>query len=404
MKGNCLIAQSGGPTAVINQSLIGIVERALQSQKIERIYGGINGIYGLLHNEYIHLDELSHDKLLQVRNTPGAALGTWRYKLTAHDLERIVDYIVSREIRYFFYIGGNGSMKAASLIDQEAKRRGYPLAVIGVPKSIDNDLLNTDHSPGFGSAAKFLATCILDIEMDVKSLAKSNRVTIVEAMGRNTGWLAAACALVQQVSSDIPLLIYIPESAFSIEQFLAKVIETHSQYGYCLVVVSEGIRDEQGRLVGDEHAKLDPLGRPRLGGVSSYLTQVIEERTKLTARYVLPSVWQRSSIALCSKVDAEEAYRVGKQAVEHAEEGLSGTMVTIERCGGTAYDVVYGSIPLEAVASREKVVPTTWYDAQNCTMTEAFIDYVLPLIQGEVTIPTINGLPAYRHLLPVNQY
>ncbi len=398
IKGNCLIAQSGGPTSVINNSLLGIIEHALQWNSIGNIYGAVNGLVGILNETYIDFRTLSNNKLMSLRNTPGAALGTCRYKISDQEIEKVIEIFSKMNIRYFFYIGGNGSMQVANMIYEKALEKKFDLIVMGVPKSIDNDLMHTDHSPGYGSSAKFLATCILDIAMDHKSFMHSHRVTIIETMGRNAGWLAGSCALASKIDNDIPLLIYLPESAFSLEKFLCDVTRTYQQYGYCLAVVSEGVRDEAARLIAVENKK-DALGRDQLGGVSSYLTQVIEEQTTYSARYLLPSIWQRSGMMISSKVDVEEAYEVGKRAFEFAKKEHSGMMVNLIRSKPlSAYEIDYGMVQLRKVAQTEKRVPAEWYDKTQSTMSDKFIEYVEPLIQGEIFVPMKNGLPYYQML------
>jgi len=389
-----LIAQSGGPTSVINNSLLGIIEHAIEWKSINQIYGAVNGLYGILNENYINFRSLSEKKLRSLRNTPGAALGTCRYKITDEEVERIIEIFAKRDIRYFFYIGGNGSMQIAHMIYEKAHEKKYDLIVIGVPKSIDNDLMHTDHSPGYGSSAKFLATCILDIAMDLKSLKYSNRVTIVETMGRNAGWLAGSCTLASKIDPDIPQLIYLPESTFSKEKFLFDITRIYQEYGYCLAVVSEGIRDEKGRLIAEQDRR-DALGRDQLGGVSSYLTQVIEEQTPFSARYLLPSIWQRSSMMISSKVDAEEAYEAGKRALEYAQKDYSGVMVSLVRKSSVNYEIDYDIIALQKVAQHEKKVPLEWYNETLSTMSKEFIEYVEPLIQGEILVPKKSGLPYY---------
>ncbi len=400
MTGNCLIAQSGGPTAVINNSLYGIIEESLQSPNIGKVFGARRGVYGLLNQDYIDLSLLSKTQLEMLRMTPGAALGSWRYKLNTREIDIIVAHMQANDIRYFYYIGGNGSMHVAQLIHQAARKKGYDLNVIGVPKTVDNDLTQTDHSPGFGSAAKFLATSILDMSMDIMSSPRSNRITIVETMGRNTGWLAASCALGLKDETGIPMLIYIPESPFSEEKFMHDIRKKYEEHGSALVIVSEGIRNREGKLIAEGSLARDPVGRPQLGGVASYLKElIVKEGSGLSARYILPSIWQRSGMMFSSRVDVEEAYLAGKHACYHARQGINGAMVTIQRSNGTSYSVEYGSVPLTEVAGREKLFPLEWYDADNHFVKNEFLDYLYPLIQGEVSIPMKNGLPAYQHFI-----
>lgn len=398
IKGNCLISQSGGPTAVINNTLYGIIKEAQLADNIEHIYGALYGIQGLLNNQYVKLHNLTKDQLEFLRKTPGAALGTWRYKVTEEDIRRIVLNMKKENIRYFFYIGGNGSMYVANLIHEEAKRCKYELTVIGVPKSIDNDLLHTDHSPGYGSAAKFLATSVLDIHMDARSMANSNRITLLETMGRDAGWLAAACSLTTKVHPNFRTLIYIPEVEFSVERFLTKVQDVYKEDGYCIAVISEGIRDQNNEIINKSTVQKDAVGRPQLGGVTPYLTQLIEDHTHLKARYVFPGIWQRSSMGISSQIDVEEALEVGQYAFHQALSGHSGTMTSIKRLDCIEYKTKYTSIPLAEVAGKERLVPVEWYDPENCQMKKPFETYALPLIQGEAYVEMNSGLPNYQYL------
>ncbi|MFM1653662.1 6-phosphofructokinase [Brevibacillus sp. B_LB10_24] len=396
MRGNCLIAQSGGPTAVINNSLCGILKQALEGNGMGQIYGAKRGIYGMLNGDYLNLANLPRVTWDNLRFSPGAALGSWRYKLTVEEVSCIIEHMRSRDIRYFFYIGGNGSMQVAYMIEQQAKDMGYDLTVIGVPKTVDNDLTGTDHAPGFGSAAKFVATCVLDIAMDIRSLPGSKRVTIVETMGRNAGWLAASSALAGGCESIIPPLIYIPEDPFSTDQFLQDIHVQYGRYGSALAVVSEGIRDHTGRLLAEESIANDPVGRPQLGGVSTYLSQIVNAETGLQARTVLPSIWQRSGMLFSSKRDADEAFQAGKAAVQFARAGKTGVMVSLQRISHHPYKVSYEPVSLQEVAMRERLFPSEWYDRRTRSVDTPFIEYVTPLIQGEVFVPMNNGLPAYN--------
>jgi ATP-dependent phosphofructokinase / diphosphate-dependent phosphofructokinase len=399
VKGNCLIAQSGGPTAVMNNSLYGVIEAALLSDRVEKVWGTRRGIYGLLHRDYIDLTQFSAAQLRTLRSTPGAALGSWRYKLTVDDVERIISNMQANNVRYFFFIGGNGSMQAAHMIREAARTKGYELFVMGIPKTVDNDLMYTDHAPGFGSAAKFLATCLVDIGMDISSMPKSNRVTIVETMGRNTGWLAASCALARRQIPSVPQLVYIPEIPFSVEQFLQDVHQSYTQSGSVLVVVSEGVRNSSGQFVAGESISLDAIGRPQLGGVASYLASVIEKQLDLSARYILPSIWQRSGMLFSSGVDAEEAYLAGKHAFLYTQQETTGKMVNLTRIPGHSYAVSFGTVPLADVAGKERLFPLQWYDTEAKFVKQPFLDYVSPLIQGEVWVPRDNGLPVYESIV-----
>ncbi|MFB5193541.1 diphosphate--fructose-6-phosphate 1-phosphotransferase [Neobacillus sp. KR4-4] len=399
MNGNCLIVQSGGPTAVINNSLIGILNGAIDSSFKGQIYGAVGGIHGLLNESFVNLSDLSNEERHRLRWTPGAALGSWRHKLTINEIENILYVMKKRDIRYFFCIGGNGSMKVAQMIHDQAKKVGYELIVIGVPKSIDNDLMGTDHSPGFGSAAKFLATCMLDIKMDMKSYMVSNRITIIETMGRHTGWLAGACSLVGDVGGNCQDLIYIPEVPFDENDFISRIQSLNLEKKSAVVVVSEGIKDHQGNLISGNDLNFDILGRPKLGGVSSYLNNIIKEETDIHSHVILPSTWQRSSMLFAAKTDVSEAYKVGIEAWSFAKENYSGVMIGISREDLTEYKISYKAVPLSVVGGKERFVPISWYDQENCSMSQEFINYVRPIIQGELILPLENGLPMYGRVI-----
>lgn len=395
-----MIIQSGGPTTVINNTLVGIIDEILNDSFNHEIYGAIGGIYGLLHEEFISLNNLSESERYQLRWTPGAALGTWRYKVTEEDLEKIIYIFKKYDIRYLFYIGGNGSMNVTKMIYDAAAYAGYDMQVIGIPKSIDNDLEQTDHSPGYGSTAKFLATSVIDVNMDMASYPETNTVTIIETMGRHTGWLAGACSLAaDSLQEESQLLIYIPESPFYLEDCLAKVIKAHKEKRNTILVVAEGICKENGQLVHNEVA-YDALGRPKLGGVSSYLQETIEEQSGIRTRYMTASVWQRSSMMLASKTDVIEAYRLGLEAVLLAKLNYSGLMVSLKRETKTSkYNISYEAVQLSEVAGKEKFIPLNWYDEKENKMNSEFKAYASPLIQGEVIVPMNRGLPIYKHVI-----
>ncbi|RST61776.1 6-phosphofructokinase [Siminovitchia terrae] len=401
MKGNCLIVQSGGPTAVINNSMVGIIDEILHSAFTGKILGAAGGIHGLLKESFLRLDNLSDTDRYRLRWTPGAALGTLRYKLTSVDYKLIIKTLQKNDIRYFFYIGGNGSMNVAKGINEFAKAVGYELFVIGIPKSIDNDLLGIDHSPGYGSAAKFLATSVLDVKMDMASYTENNRVTIIETMGRHTGWLAGACSLAEgPADDDTQLLIYIPEIAFGLEDCLSKVVRAYNENRNTVLVVSEGIRRQNGELVYEKNLGYDALGRSRLGGVSLHLEEIVKEQTGIDTRSIDSSIWQRSSIMLASKTDVNEAYEIGRVAWQYAIDGYTGVMISMKRIAhNDDYQISYGTVLLEEMAGQERYVPKEWYNVKENTMTTEFKEYVCPIIQGELLIPMENGLPVYKRVI-----
>lgn len=401
MHGNCMIVQSGGPTAVINNSLIGILDGVSRTLFNGEIYGAVGGIHGILNEKFTRLTNLSISDRNRLRWTPGSALGTKRFgKLSETDIDKIMDTLKKYDIHYFFYIGGNGSMKLASMIQDYADKVGYELIVIGIPMTIDNDVYGTDHSPGFGSAAKFLATSVIDVDMDMGSYPDSNKITIIETMGRNSGWLAGACSLSEDfLTGSSQLLIYIPEVEFQYEQCFKKLEEAKKEKRNTILVVSEGIREESGELI-QRNVDYDFFGRPKLGGVSSYLKGIIEENTGLKARYMDFSVWQRSSMTLASKTDVEEAYHLGVHAVRYVNLDRKGIMVGMVRdLHDEDYHVNYDAFPFEETIENEKVIPKEWYDQNENRMTNDFKDYAFPIIKGEIVLPMDKGLPIYQTVI-----
>lgn len=399
LKGNCVIAQSGGPTAVINNSLGGAIEAAYCSEAIGEIYGAKNGIMGILQENFIDLRREDPAAIQGLRFTPGAALGSCRYQLQQKDdFEKLLDIFRAANIRYFFYIGGNDSMDTAAKVNQLAREEGYELRVMGIPKTVDNDLPLTDHCPGYGSAAKYLAASVLEMGIDIKSILTSTKVAIVETMGRNTGWLAAATALARCQPGDAPHLIYLPEVAFNMDDFLADVEGAYRQFGTVLVVVSEGLVDKSGNYVFNDTTTVDVFGHQRLGGLGQFLLNKIEAELKIKGRCILLGTSQRSAMHLASRTDADEAYAVGRVAVEAALQGASGRMVAIKRLEGEEYRCTYELVELAKVANQEKKVPRAWINRGDNDVTADFINYARPLIQGEVNPPFHNGLPAYVNL------
>lgn len=399
LKGGCIVAQSGGPTPVINNSLYGIIEEAWNREEIAGLYGALYGITGLLKEKLIDLRKEDLDTLKGLRYTPGAALGSCRHKLKTEEYPRLLEIFKRHNIRYFFYIGGNDSMDTVDKVNRLAQEEGYEMRVVGIPKTIDNDLPATDHCPGYGSAAKYIASMVRETGLDLKGMLSQNRITILETMGRNTGWLAAAAMLAKGSPEDAPHLIYLPERAFNIHEFLSDVKEVYQEYGYVYVVVSEGLRDANGNYIVAEETK-DVFGHRQLGsGLAAYLKNIIESSLPVKARYIVPSTSQRSSMLYVSKTDAEEAYLVGKEAVRFACLGLSGIMVTLEREKGEKYFCRRGYVDVALVANKEKSVPLEWIAPGDNFLTEEFIEYARPLIQGEVKVPFAEGLPDYIKLL-----
>lgn len=400
MKKKCVIVQSGGPTSVINSSLIGIIDEIESTNLKYSIYGSVGGIQGLLTENFIDLTNFSKLERLKLRFTPGSALGTCRYELKIEDAEKIIENLKKHSINYLFIIGGNGSMYVAKMLEDVALYSSYNLAVVGVPQSIDNDILETDHALGYGSAAKFLTTVLLEMKMDVESYPNSPRLTIIETMGRHTGWLAASCSLIKS-DENSQILIYTPEIPFELEECINKVKTIQKEKRNIFIIISEGIKNNKGKLINEESIELDSLKRPILGGVSSYLKNEIEKETNIPIRVIVPSILQRSGLLLSSKTDIDEAYELGKVAWRYSQHGLSGIMVGINRLvfSDEKYEVSYNSKVLKDVIEQEKFLPSKWYDSKSNTLDEEFINYVRPLIKGEVTPAILNGLPNYKTII-----
>lgn len=395
---NCIIVQSGGPTAVINNSIVGLLDEIDVSTYKGKVYGANSGIKGLIEGDYVNLKKLSFEERYRLRWTPGAALGTCRHKVTDKDLVKIFNNFIKHNIRFVFYIGGNGSMQVAKMLNDYADRANYEITVIGIPKSIDNDLLKTDHSPGYGSAAKFLASSILEMKMDVASYQKDSRITIIETMGRHTGWLAAACSLTINKNDDCRTMIHLPEVPFNLANCLKEIEKAYKMRQDVFLIVSEGIKNEEGKLINESTVSYDMLDRPKLGGVSNFIKEKIDEHIGANVRKISPSIWQRSSILLASKTDVNEAYQIGREAWKFAKQGYSDIMVTMKReeTEDSKYKIKYSFTNLENVANKEKTIPVNWYDDKNYIMKKQFINYIEPLIKGEMIIPMEKGLPTYQ--------
>jgi 6-phosphofructokinase len=399
LRGNAVVAQSGGPTAVINSSVSGVVQEWLKNDPTGIIYGALFGIRGVLEENLLDLSRQPQHIIEGLRYTPGAALGSSRYKLSREeDFARLLDAFKKHEIRYFFYIGGNDSMDTADKINRFAGKVGYEIRVIGVPKTIDNDLPHTDHTPGYGSAAKFLAATVRETGLDLKGLVTSNRIVVLEAMGRNAGWLTAAAALAKREECDAPHLVYLPEVAFDQERFFQEVAGAYREYRHVYIVASEGVRYPGGDYVFTGKGT-DPFGHVRLGGLADTLKEMIEEEIGVNVRSIVLGTMQRAAAHFASRTDADEACMVGSAAVKEAQQGKSGIMITLVREEDPdAYRCSTGTVELSRVANVEHKVPAGWIAPSGSYVREMFLDYARPLIMGEVTPVFKNGLPDYVHL------
>lgn len=398
--GNVLVAQSGGPTAVINSSIAGVVTEALNHACIEEIYGSLNGVLGILNENFIDLAEESQQTVRALRFTPGAALGTCRYKLKKEqDFERIIDVLMAHNIRYFFYIGGNDSQDTASKISQHAVNRGYEMRVIGIPKTIDNDLPITDHCPGYGSAIKHIATVVREMCEDHESMGQHDLVSIVEVMGRNTGWIAAGASLAKHRNNpeDAPHLIYLPEVPFSTDKFLEDVQSVLQKNKHCMVIVSEGIVDGEGNYIAAD-ANTDSFGHSQLGGAGEFLRNLVSENINVNARACKLGISQRAAVTHASQTDSDEAFLCGQQAVKIAVSGQTDKMITLIRQDSESYSCGTGLASLNEVANGVKAFPKQWINESGNGIAHPFIKYALPLIQGEVQVSYEQGLPQFAKL------
>ncbi len=424
LNGNLLVAQSGGPTCAINASVAGVITEAGKHGCIEEIYGGLNGILGILNEELVDLGDEKRSAIEGLKYTPAAALGTCRYKISfvseekiaaetdqkkktnlqkkrdqaLKDMDRLFEVFQAHNIRYFFYAGGNDSQDTSHKIHQEAERRGYELRVIGVPKTIDNDLPFTDSCPGYGSVIKYCATTVMEVGIDVGSMATDDgSVCIIEVMGRSAGWIAAGTVLAKRGNpANPPHLILLPEVRYDREEVLAKIKATVDAYRYCVMVVGEGIRDSEGNEIGADPTKRDAFGHPLLAGAAWKLKDLIEERLQTKTRTVLLGYAQRAAAHCASLTDVQNAFACGEAAVKAAVEGQSGHMVKIIRSvedGKLKWST--GLQPLSEVANVEHFVPTEWISPDGFLPNEKFIEYAQPLIEGEVRAPIEGGLPKY---------
>ncbi|GKX28326.1 pyrophosphate--fructose 6-phosphate 1-phosphotransferase [Vallitalea longa] len=407
---NCLIAQSGGPTTVINASLSGAIATALESTDIEIIYGAINGIQGVLNENLINLTSIflnNKDYLETLKTTPSMFLGSCRYRLSHYqenedEYIRIFDLLQKLDIRYFFYIGGNDSMDTVLKLYEYAQLKNIDINIIGIPKTIDNDLYGTDHTPGFGSAAKYVATTMLEIAHDAY-IYDVESVTIVEIMGRNAGWLTAASALSRNEYNPSPDLIYLPEVTFSISTFLDDVRTVLKNKKNVIIAVSEGIRSaNENYIAASEALATDTFGHARLKGTAKTLGHIIERTLKCKVRSIELNVLQRSAMHIASLTDINEAFSIGEQAVKYALDGISGEMMTIIRYQNDPYEHKIFHSDIKEIANREKQIPREWINDKGNDITQELVDYIRPLIIGEPSIGYKNGVPIYidiRHLI-----
>lgn len=401
---NAFYAQSGGVTAVINASAAGLIEAARQQQgKIGAVYAGRNGIIGALTEDLIDTGKDSASAISALRHTPSGAFGSCRYKLKSleqnrREYERLIEVFKAHDIGYFFYNGGGDSADTCLKVSQLADTLGYPIQAIHVPKTVDNDLPITDCCPGYGSVAKYIAVSTLEASFDVASMSKtSTKVFVLEVMGRHAGWIAAAGGLASSVDREIPVVILFPEIPFDKAKFTAKVNSNVKKFGYCSVVVSEGVKGEDGKFLSDQGIR-DAFGHAQLGGVAPVVANIVREELGLKYHWAVADYLQRAARHIASKTDVEQAYAMGRAAVEFAVNGHNAVMPTIERVSNQPYEWKVGMAQLSEVANVEKMMPEDFISEDGFGITDKCREYLVPLIQGEDYPPYKDGLPDYVRL------
>ena len=404
LKGACVIGQSGGPTSVINSSVLGALEAALDNPSITRVFGMAHGIKGLLNDDLYDIDKEDREELALLRYTPSSALGSCRYKLADPDVDdtdykRILEIFKKYDIRYFFYNGGNDSMDTCNKVSKYMMKSGYECRVMGIPKTIDNDLFGTDHCPGFASAAKYIATSCMEIYQDAR-VYDTGMVCVVEIMGRHAGWLAGAACLAGGDDCEGPDLILLPEVPFDQDKFLAKVDALQRVKPNVIIAASEGVKTADGTYLCDlvsTAGQLDAFGHKAvLSGTSRYLSELIHDKLNCKSRAIEFSTLQRCASHLASRTDVNEAYAVGGAAAAAAFAGESGRMIALERISSYPYQCIAKSVDVQQVANLEKKVPLDWITPDGMQVTAAFEEYARPLILDEVTPVYVNGTP--RHI------
>jgi len=405
--GNLLVAQSGGPTAVINASVAGVIQEAGRHGCIEEIYGGLNGIFGILNETLIDLNEEKAKTIAGLKHTPAAALGTCRYKVdfkqqpakAAREMDRLFAVFQAHNIRFFFYAGGNDSQDTTNKIHEEAVKRGWEMRCIGIPKTIDNDLPHTDHCNGYGSVIKYNAVTVMEVAFDVSSMATDDgSCCIIEVMGRAAGWIAAGTVLAKRQPTDAPHIILLPEVPFEQEKFLARVKETVASLKYCIVVVGEGLKNAVGEEIGVDKSRVDAFGHAVLGGAADRLAEIVQAKLNLKTRTVKLGYAQRAAAHFASETDVLEAVACGETAVRAAVGGKSGYMVKIVRLSSQPYRWATDLQPLNDIANVEHFLPRDWITEDGFLPNEKFIEYARPLIEGHLHLPMEGGLPKFAVL------
>lgn len=404
MAANLFYAQSGGVTAVINTTACGVIQAAREhGDVIGKVFAGRNGILGALHEDLIDTSLESDAAIAALRHTPGGAFGSCRYKLKGLDesraqYERLIEVFRAHDIRYFLYNGGNDSMDTAWKVSQIAGKLNYPLTCVGIPKTVDNDLVETDNCPGFGSVAKYVAVSMMEAGLDVASMARtSTKIFVMEVMGRHAGWITAAAGLAARTPAEAPHILLFPEIPFDEAAFLARVDACVREHDFCAIAVSEGLRGADGKLLAESGTR-DAFGHAQLGGVGQQVAELIKAKLGHKYHWALPDYLQRSGRHIASGTDAQQAYALGRRAVELAIEGRNAVMPAIVRVSDTPYAWKIDVAQLQDVANREKMMPRHFISDDGFGITEACRKYLQPLIEGEDYPPYVNGLPAYVSL------
>ena len=404
MKKNAFYAQSGGVTSVINATASALIlESKKHKSKIGKVFAGKNGILGALREELIDTSKESLSAIKSLRETPGGAFGSCRFKLKSlsenkKEYERLVEVFKAHDIGYFFYNGGNDSADTAFKVSEISKKLGYPINCIAIPKTVDNDLAVTDCCPGFGSAAKYIATSTMEASLDVASMSEtSTKVFILEVMGRHAGWMAASSALARTLKNDAPHIILLPEVTFNLKNFLSKIKKVVKQNGYCVIVASEGVKNNQGKFLAETDTK-DAFGHAQLGGVAPYLSSIINKKLKLKNHWAVSDYLQRSARHIASKTDLHHAEAVGIHAVKYAIKGMNGVMPVIIRGKGKKYSWKIEPAPLSKIANVEKKLPKSFISKDGFDITSKAIEYLQPLILGEAYPNFKDGIPATQKL------
>lgn len=398
MKKNALYAQSGGVTAVINATAGALILEARKNKNIGKVFAAKNGILGVLREELIDTSKESLSSIESLSYRPGGVFGSCRFKLkdleiSEKEYERLIEVFKAHNIGYFFYNGGNDSADTAFKVSQIGKKLNYPIQCIAIPKTVDNDLVLTDCCPGFGSAAKYIATSTMEASLDVQSMSEtSTKVFILEVMGRHAGWMAASSALARTSNEDAPHIILLPEVTFNQKDFLALVKQVVAKHGYCVVVVSEGVKNSKGKFLAESDRR-DAFGHSQLGGIAPFISELINNKLKIKNHWAVADYLQRSARHIASRVDLEQAQAVGSFAIKYALAGMNGVMPIIVRNKGSKYKWSIEAAPLSKIANLEKKLPKSFISKNGMNVTQKAIDYLMPLIQGESHPPYKNGIP-----------